>query len=131
MQSEYPRNTPRNGRCIWPYSNALVFLWRLDRCRYPWRDLLGLGLGDGAQGADEGLSSQVRLPAMVPWMLWELIWAILFSPYGADTRIIAPYYVVLIITCMGIAARRTAGAAPVMAKKRLVTGVAKKRLKTA
>jgi hypothetical protein len=54
-----------------------------------------------------------------------------FSFYGAQQRIISPYYFALIMTCMGIAARPTAGAAPVTEKKRLVTGVARRRLKTA
>ncbi len=73
----------------------------------------------------------IKLMPLASFAAFTLLWDILFSPYGAQQRIVSPYYVVLIMTCMGIAARRTAGVAPVMAKKRLVTGVAKNRLKTA
>ena len=37
------------------------------------------------------------LPAMVPWMAFELLWAILFSPYGVGQRIMAAYYIVIFI----------------------------------
>lgn len=33
------------------------------------------------------------------WILWD----VLFSPYGAEMRIITPYYLVLLMTCMSIA----------------------------
>ena len=73
----------------------------------------------------------IRLLPLASFAAFTQLWDILFSPYGAQQRIVSPYYVVLIMTCMGIAARRAADAPPVTAKKRPATGVAKKRLKTA
>jgi hypothetical protein len=35
------------------------------------------------------------LPAIVPWMAFELLWAIVFSPYGVGARIVVPYYIVI------------------------------------
>ena len=66
------------------------------------------------------------MPAMVPWMAFELLWAILFSPYGSVVRIIAPYYIVIF---MGYRALAQFSAARAATGK--VTGVANRRLKTA
>jgi hypothetical protein len=34
---------------------------------------------------------------------WEELWDIPFSPYAATARIIVPYYVVMLATCMSMA----------------------------
>jgi hypothetical protein len=74
----------------------------------------------------------IRLLPLASFAAFTQLWDILFSPYGAQQRIVSPYYVVLIMTCMGIAAsRQNAQAADGTAKKKLVSGVARKRLKTA
>lgn len=66
------------------------------------------------------------LPAIMPWMAFELLWAILFSPYGVGTRITAPYYVVVLMGYGSVAQLSAARAATGK-----VTGVANKRLNTA
>jgi hypothetical protein len=66
------------------------------------------------------------LPVMVPWMAFELLWAILFSPYGVGARIIAPYYIVVLIGYGSVGQFSAARAATGN-----LTGVAQKRLKTA
>ncbi len=53
----------------------------------------------------------IVLPAAVPWMAFGLLWAILFSPYGATERIIAPYYIVIFMGYRNIASRKAAEAA--------------------
>ena len=42
------------------------------------------------------------LPAMVPWMAFELLWAILFSPYGVGQRVLATYYIVILMGYVNI-----------------------------
>ncbi len=63
------------------------------------------------------------LPAMVPWMAFELLWAILFSPYASVVRIIAPYYIVIFMGYRNLpqfsAARIATGKAAGAANRRL------------
>lgn len=65
------------------------------------------------------------MPAMVPWMAFELLWAILFSPYAETARLFVPYYVVIFMGYRSLAqfsaAQGTTGE---------VTGVTNRRLKT-
>jgi hypothetical protein len=53
------------------------------------------------------------LPAMVPWMAFELLWAILFSPYAETARVYVPYYVVIF---MGYRSIRSCAAVPSKAR---------------
>ena len=48
---------------------------------------------------------------------FSLLWNVLFSPYGAEVRIIAPYYVVIFITCEAFTVRKAAPAAVSAAKR--------------
>jgi hypothetical protein len=68
----------------------------------------------------------IVLPAAVPWMAFELLWAILFSPYAETARIFVPYYVVIFMGYRSIASSRT-----VQAVTGNVTDLAKRRLRTA
>lgn len=46
--------------------------------------------------------------ALLPFMAFasfEMLWDLLFSPYGAEWRIIVPFYIVLLMTCSDMAPR--------------------------
>jgi len=57
----------------------------------------------------------VLLPA-ASFIAFSLLWDILFSPYGATGRIVVPYYIVLLATCLAMAPQQTARAAIGVAK---------------
>jgi hypothetical protein len=46
------------------------------------------------------------LPTMVPWMAFELLWAILFSPYAETARLYVPYYIVILMGYRSITSRK-------------------------
>ena len=60
----------------------------------------------------------VLLPVMALVGL-TLLWNILFSPYGAEVRIIFPYYVVMLMSCQGMAAHETVKAAASTVKRKI------------
>ena len=66
------------------------------------------------------------LPPLVPWMAFELLWAILFSPYGVGARLAAPYFIVVLMGYASVAQLKSA-----RAKTGKVTGLARRTLKTA
>ena len=66
------------------------------------------------------------LPHLVPWMAFELLWAILFSPYSVGAHVIAPYYIVVLMSYGSVA---QPGAVRSASSK--VTGLARKRLQAA
>jgi hypothetical protein len=67
------------------------------------------------------------LPAIVPWIAFELLWGILFSPYAETARVFVPYDVVVLMGYGSIAHFSAAQAATGK-----VAGLARKpRLKTA
>jgi hypothetical protein len=47
------------------------------------------------------------LPVM-SYVGFELLWDIIFSPYGAEVRIIVPFYAVMLMTCSDLAPRKAA-----------------------
>jgi len=57
----------------------------------------------------------VLLPIM-SFIAFALLWDILFSPYGARARIIAPYYIVMLATCMSMAPYKVTPATAAVAK---------------
>jgi len=59
---------------------------------------------------------------LVSFVAFELLWDILFSPYGAEERIIFPFYVITLMTCSGMAARN---------KTRVATSKVKRRVRAA
>jgi len=61
------------------------------------------------------------LPAMVPWMAFELLWAILFSPYGVGQRIMAPYFIVIFIGYLNIKSRKAVSSGAQMTVARIQT----------
>ncbi|MFZ0395266.1 MAG: hypothetical protein WCF17_10825 [Terracidiphilus sp.] len=62
-------------------------------------------------------------PASVPLLPFaafagfETLWDLLFSPYGSEMRIITPFYVVLLMTCMTMASRASANAIAGLVRK--------------
>jgi len=46
--------------------------------------------------------SNVFLLPVGAFMAFSLLWDILFSPYGATSRIVVPYYIVMLATCMSM-----------------------------
>jgi hypothetical protein len=66
----------------------------------------------------------VLLP-LAAFMAFSLFWDILFSPYGAASRIVVPYYIVTLATCMGMTPRKVRRAAAAVLKNQ--TGMAKRR----
>ena len=57
-------------------------------------------------------SNLVLLPVLC-FIALSLLWNILFSPYGSDARIIVPYYIVLLSTCMSMKAMKAGSLANV------------------
>lgn len=47
----------------------------------------------------------VRILPLMSFAAFSLLWDILFSPYGATSRIVVPYYLVIIVTCMSMVSR--------------------------
>ena len=66
-------------------------------------------------------SNTVILPLMC-FMAFSLLWDILFSPYGARSRIVMPYRAVMVITCLEMVQPGIAKIAGTFVKKRR-TGV--------
>ncbi len=60
----------------------------------------------------------VLLPVM-SFMGFSLLWEILFSPYGATTRIIFPYYIVILMTCADMAPRKVVRTVTSKAKRKI------------
>ena len=50
--------------------------------------------------------SVVLLPVM-SFVAFSMLWDILFSPYGSTGRIIVPYYIVMLASCVAIMPRKT------------------------
>jgi hypothetical protein len=46
--------------------------------------------------------SSVTLLPMASFAAFALLWDVLFSPYGAEGRIISPYYIVMLMTCLSV-----------------------------
>lgn len=67
----------------------------------------------------------VLLLPLASFMAFSLFWDILFSPYGATTRIIMPYYIATLMTCVAMAPEKTTEAAAAVLKQR--TAAAKRR----
>ncbi|MDR3717140.1 MAG: hypothetical protein P4L51_30375 [Puia sp.] len=57
----------------------------------------------------------IRLLPLASYAAFQLLWDLLFSPYGAYMRTITPYYIVLVMTCMDAMPLE---AAPIMASVR-------------
>jgi len=55
-----------------------------------------------------------------------LLWDILFSPYGAEMRIISPFYVVMMMTCLGMAPNKAVQAPRSVARSLAIAGPAPK-----
>ncbi|MGB9152303.1 MAG: hypothetical protein WCD70_04360, partial [Alphaproteobacteria bacterium] len=62
-------------------------------------------------------ATAVLLP-FVAFIAFELLWDLLFSPYGAEWRIIVPFYIVILMTCSDMVPRNAARAAPRGVKRR-------------
>lgn len=58
---------------------------------------------------------------LVSYVAFSLIWNILFSPYGAEVRIIFPYYVLILMTFNGVRTVKVAGKDKKMIRKKLIT----------
>ncbi len=71
----------------------------------------------------------VALLPVMSFVAFALLWDILFSPYGATERIMVPYDIVILMTCMSMAPQKAAQVAAAAVKKRTVT--AKKRVHAA
>jgi hypothetical protein len=52
----------------------------------------------------------VPMLPMAAFAGFATMWDLAFSPYGAEMRIITPYYIVLLMTCMAMASRASAKA---------------------
>jgi hypothetical protein len=63
----------------------------------------------------------VLLPVM-SYMGFELLWDVLFSPYGAEARIVFPFYLVTLMTCSEMAPRKAVLAASGVPNQRLARG---------
>jgi hypothetical protein len=61
----------------------------------------------------------IKLLPLASYAAFQLLWDILFSPYGAQMRLITPFYVVIIMNYLGIARPGFAKAMPVRAPKLL------------
>jgi hypothetical protein len=61
--------------------------------------------------------SLVMLP-LLTFAAFSLLWDVLFSPYGAQMRIISPYYIVLILTYWPLTPYKVAEGAVNIAKQR-------------
>ena len=70
----------------------------------------------------------VLLP-VAAFMAFSLFWDILFSPYGATTRIVVPYYIVTLASCMDMAPQKVTQVATAALKKR--TSAPKRRVHAA
>ena len=125
-----PGITPGRRR-IGHYPDALVLFWRVGRCGHSWRGFLGMGIRVDGKDAAVGLSTddQVAAPGIVCGIHATVGYFVLSlrraAAHHQPVLRCADYYV------HGIASRHATRAAAVTAKKRLVTRVAKNRLKTA
>ena len=54
--------------------------------------------------------SGIKLLPLASYVAFDLLWDILFSPYGAQARILIPFYIVIVINYLGIAQPRSTGA---------------------
>ena len=70
----------------------------------------------------------VLLP-VAAFMAFSLFWDILFSPYGATTRIVVPFYIVTLASCMDMVPQKAKQVATAALKKRIAAP--KRRLHTA
>jgi hypothetical protein len=61
----------------------------------------------------------VLLPVM-SFAGFALLWDILFSPYGAEMRIISPYFIVMMMTCLSVASHHALPAANRTVRKPIV-----------
>ncbi len=61
------------------------------------------------------------LPPLVPWMAFEMLWEILFSPYGVGQRVIASYYIVVLMGYLNIRVPEAVPRKPQMAVTRIQT----------
>lgn len=60
------------------------------------------------------------LPVMY-FVATTTLWSILFSPYGAQVRVIFPYFFILLMTCMDMTSRGQAATATGRPKRRIIT----------
>jgi hypothetical protein len=52
---------------------------------------------------------------LVTFCAFEILWDIVYSPYGTYSRVTAPYYVVIFMSCLEIVPRKAAKPAPAVA----------------
>ena len=60
----------------------------------------------------------VFLP-LASFFAFSLLWDLLYSPYGAQMRIVSPYYVVVLMTCLGMVFQKTVPVAVGVPKQRI------------
>ena len=63
--------------------------------------------------------STVLLLPIMAFFVFSLLWDILFSPYGATTRIVVTYYFVVLATCFSMVPRKTIAVTAGRAKLRV------------
>jgi uncharacterized protein involved in exopolysaccharide biosynthesis len=61
----------------------------------------------------------IVVPAAVSWFAFEMLWNILFSPYGAEVRITVPFFVVVLMGYLTIESPESTQPAPSFGAKRL------------
>jgi hypothetical protein len=64
--------------------------------------------------------ARIVITPLASFGAFTLAWDLVFSPYGAEARLVTPYYVVMMMTCWQMAGHKMSNSAAGIAKKELI-----------